>query len=208
MLVYKIIIYISIASVSVPILLVINKYKARTFVFRSLGFLVLLSGIADLIPLLNATHLHLSANLFNILQFFLLTMILLKGMEIRNFSKLFLGISLVFLVLLIIDINYFYSLTERNTHLRLFSSFWFIILSIIFYAKLIENPPVEKIHTYPLFWIITAVLLYFSGNLFLYGANLIVENRNLYKLYIPIHSFFNVTKNLLFGYGIFLETKK
>ena len=99
-------------------------------------------------------------------------------------------------------------LGERSTILRLISAFWFILLSILFYFKQIENPPVEKIKTYPMFWVVTGVITYFAGNFFLYAANLMVANENLYQLYIPIHTFFAVAKNSLFAYGIYLENKR
>jgi hypothetical protein len=58
---------------------------------------------------------------------------------------------------------------------------------------------VENLLLFPFFWINTAVLIYFSGNLYLTISYNIFTMQEVYKLYIPIHNSLNTVKNLLFA---------
>lgn len=88
---------------------------------------------------------------------------------------------------------------ENVPNLMTVSVFVFIILSISSFIEIYNTVNVDNLLMYPFFWINAAVLIYFSGNLYLTVSYNIFTMQEVYKLYIPIHNSLNTLKNLLFA---------
>lgn len=82
--------------------------------------------------------------------------------------------------------------------------------SMFFFYYVLKHLLIEdKLINSPVFWINTAILLYFSGNLFMFSFNNYLTQADPAKRYIlwgTIHSFFNIMFNLFIAIG-FWKTK-
>lgn len=201
---YKIIIYLSATSVLVPIVIGIGNFRARPAFFKWLGFYLLLSGLSDLCALINPNIAPITNNIFSVFQILILTLFYTYLSTNKFVGKLILGIG-VALTLYIIKFQLIGNFDVRNMQIQLLSALWFIVLAINLFFALLKAPPVNDILRYPYFWFNLAILIYFSGNLFLYVSINFIKSENLYYLYIPIHSMFNVIKNLFLARSLYLD---
>ena len=136
---------------------------------------------------------------FIILQFvFLCLIFLFNTHNIRKRKILLFSISF-FILYAILYIFILKELSPIFPNLMSITVFTFLIISINYFVELYNNVEHENLFTYPFFWINVAVLIYFSGNLFLTISYNIFAMDNVFQLYIPIHSTLNTVKNLLFA---------
>lgn len=84
-----------------------------------------------------------------------------------------------------------------------FGSLIFIVLSLLYFRTLLKQLPETYIHRIPMVWINIAVLIYFSGNLFLF----LLYNYFVSGVWI-LHNFLNITKNILFFIAIWQSQRK
>jgi len=76
-------------------------------------------------------------------------------------------------------------------------SFMFIVLSIRFFFMLINDTKISKLTDFYLFWLNTAVLIYFCGNFLVFlFTDFIFYNKEGRNLWI-LHSIFNTVYNVL-----------
>jgi hypothetical protein len=82
-----------------------------------------------------------------------------------------------------------------------------IIYSIFFLYEQIKDPTVFYVYYSKKFWIIIAILIYFSSTLFLfiYAVNL---TRAQYKFYWSLNNLFDTLKNLLFAVSFAMKKNK
>ncbi len=84
-----------------------------------------------------------------------------------------------------------------------------ILLSIVFYFRLINETKTPNLTDHYLFWLNTAFMIYFSGCLFLFVAENFVFNsksRELRFLWI-LHNFFNIVYNILLAKSVYTWKK-
>ncbi|MBA3683208.1 MAG: hypothetical protein H0W73_18890 [Bacteroidetes bacterium] len=80
----------------------------------------------------------------------------------------------------------------------------FIFYSISFFYYALKNLIFENLLSTPLFWLNTAILIYFSGNLILFVFSNYMAQTDPVKygiLWAVIHTFFNVLYNVLLSVG-------
>jgi len=112
-----------------------------------------------------------------------------------------------FLIFAIFNIYLWEPLTAFNTNTRAVEGILMIAFCIYFYFDLFLKTEVVKLSTYPYFWLVSGLLIYFSGTLFLYlYANQIVKSTNI--TYWIIHSILNIFLNIMFSISIWLGSKK
>jgi hypothetical protein len=150
-------------------------------------------------------------NTYRLAEFILLLYIFYLAFNQRRWSKMFIliGLSYVFFFLL----NLLFIQQEKmNSYTNILSALIFITVSIVFFYRLIQDLPTEKIHRLPMFWIAIAVLVYFAGNLFLFALTHYLVNtfNNRLALYWGFHNFLLIVKNMLFATALWqnLRTPK
>ncbi len=204
MLAYKIITYLSITSVLIPLGIGIHKLSTRPLFFKGLVVYLLISGLSDIVGITYPEFSHVKSNIFGVTQIVILTTLYVILISNKTTKKRMIGMGIL-LLLCVYLFERLGNFQERNMPIRLLSGFWFIMLAIHYYITLFRGLPVANIVRYPYFWFNLAILVYFSGNLFLYASITFVKSENLYYLYIPIHSLFNVTKNLFLARSLYLD---
>ncbi len=195
----KNIVLISICSVLFPIILSIINYKKEPRYLKILGLLVLTSGLSDLLSI-NFTRINDEINnVYTIIQFFILCSVFYLCFDNVRAKRMLLFSSFLFFIFSVINMLFIEGFAHRNTNLRTVSGIFFIIISVYYFYYLLQVQPVDHITRYPMFWINSAVLIYFSGNIFLYAANNIMSFERIYLFYYLIHNILNVVKNAIFG---------
>ncbi|HLF35204.1 MAG TPA: hypothetical protein VI583_13260 [Cyclobacteriaceae bacterium] len=190
---------ITAGSVLLPVLLSLLNYKSKPGYLKILGLLVLTSGLSDLLSINFVRFNNEINNIYIIVQFFILGSIFYLCFHHVRIKRLLLLSIFLYLIFSVINIFFIEGFTNRNTNLRTVSGITFIIISVYYFNYLLQNQPVDNIVRYPMFWINSAVLIYFSGNIFLYAANNIMSFEKIYLFYYLIHNMLNVIKNLLFS---------
>ena len=190
---------ITAVSVLFPVFLSFLNYKSKPKYLKILGLLVLTSGLSDLLSINFIRFNNEINNIYTIIQFFILCSIFYLCFNNVKVKQLLLFSSFLFLIFSVINILLIEGFTSRNTNLRTVSGIFFIIISVYYFNYLLQNQPVDNIIRFPMFWINSAILIYFSGNIFLYAANNIISFERIYLFYYLIHNILNVIKNLLFS---------
>lgn len=83
---------------------------------------------------------------------------------------------------------------SRNAECTLLS-----FIALFYFYSLLKKPEIKNIFSSPLFWFNTGVLIYFSGNifLFLFSNYLDEKNPDAYLAFNGIHSVLNITFSTL-----------
>ncbi len=129
---------------------------------------------------------------------------IIRGLNFYLIVTLFLG----FVALEIWLIQDWQPLEVYNTVVRSLESVLFILLSVIYFAKTIWNMHVEHLTQEPEFWFCTALLLYFSGNLIIFGFSNMMNQSPLIQQVWILHSILNLVLNGLFSIGLWKAQHK
>ncbi|WP_370088373.1 hypothetical protein [Ekhidna sp.] len=148
-------------------------------------------------------------NCWLIINFFL---VLWTFKKVINIPKTLLtGLVAGFVLGASISFIFFYSFTESNTFVFLWSNISFIILSLYLHFQLLKRPG-EKLKYHPVFWIATSFFVYYSM-LFLQNIfnNYLVFDLQIsseaYTIVWIINLIANVGKNFILFYALVLIDK-
>lgn len=108
-------------------------------------------------------------------------------------------------------INYFFvqGPTVLNSYSFSLSGLMFMVVALFYFLQLLRNLPVVFVHRVPMVWINIAVIVYYSGNLFLFIINnyFIDGLRGQQSVWI-LHNLLNITKNILFLIAIWQALRR
>ncbi len=144
-------------------------------------------------------------NLFGIVEYCLLTYYIRSRIRNKTLKSLILILSGLFLIVSIIRISSHYFNTYDSLSNGL-ESILLIIYSIFYFFEQISKPSHIFFYAIPEFWIIVAILLYFSGTFFIdtYAQGLI-EDQSFKVQYSVINNSFGILQNLLFGVAMIVK---
>lgn len=109
-------------------------------------------------------------------------------------------LSLVLLAAELVDAFYISKLSRINSIASYCEALAFMVVSLLFFYSMIKNLPQKNILNYPLFWFNSGILIYFSGNLFLYLFISFVNPQDSRFL----GDLWNINSFLYFAYNLFL----
>jgi hypothetical protein len=202
--------YLSSFFVLVPIYIGCVKYKflhERKLVF----YLCVASIVTEILLLLkkDANNWHV-VNLYNILEYVLLSSFYIIFFKKLNYTSN-IPYLLIGLYLLASLINNFF--LNKSTHADQIalsiSSLTFISYSLFSLFLILKKLLFDDLFNEPFFWINFGVLIYFSGNLFIFTfiRFLEINQLNLFQEIYIIHSALNLTNYLFISLG-FWKVKK
>ncbi len=184
-------------------------FKSVVKNLKSIFVLVTIAAFIDITTMLlefsfavNVFIFHLYTVLeFSLFLIFYYTYFLYKHIHILVFYV----ITLLFFVICFLDYTVFNSKDIDFLSITVESSL--IIVTALFSFNWMSNyyQSVNIINV-PFFWINTAVLLYFSGNLLVYVFSKTLKPDEFYSLYSYVHSPLNITYNVLISIA-FYKTK-
>lgn len=142
----------------------LDKKLSLLFYFVCFGFSIdLITNI--LIEGFGLKNTLVFLHLYVPLEFLLLGFTYLYALRGYFNNKFLLVIIVGFEFYCLINPIFFQNINEY-THARSISSLLLILLSILYFHKVVIEAKIESLSKEPMIWINTAVLIYFSGNLF------------------------------------------
>lgn len=196
----------------VSVSLILWYWDKESTAFKWLAGLLLLSFICDAVGIANYTwRLNIEPNLpsnlhtmFNPFMVGLFFFYLIRGRKLMYFIAIFLLANFIFSITLSLSIQAY---SSYNT---LTESFLILTLCIVWYFKMLKDPPASNIQQLPEFWVITGFFLPTSGKLIVYTVStylLNVLNDNLVILQ-TIHNLLSILGNALIAYGLFIQHRQ
>lgn len=189
---------ISPLSVFIPLTLAFIQWRKIPDNISLIRWLLVSSLLADIMQIVLAglrINNWLVGDVFMYMQFVLLLYILGKQFIQTKFVKA----SQVALVTLY---GICLLLLEKHETLNAFAGLVLIIISILFFYKLLSELKVVKIHRQPIVWIAFGTLAYYSGNLFVFLAkSYLLNSGNLGSMWM-VHNTLNIMKNILFAIAL------
>lgn len=191
-------------------LIVSLRLKETTYDIRLIQLLMAVSFLVDLGSLLlgqQGINTYPLGNAFFLIQSIIFALIFGDVLKIKTVSYI---IAATYGV--IFGVNFFFIQGPfiLNSYSHSVSSVIFIFLSLIYFRHLLIKLPVAYVERMPMIWINISVLIYYSGNLFLFILNNYFTNGddgNQRVMWI-IHNLLNIVKNLLFLIAIWQNLRK
>lgn len=142
----------------------LNKKLLWLFYFVCFGFSVelttnILVEVFGLRQNLKFLHIYVP------IEFLLISLIYFYALKGYFNKKIILAIIISFEFYCFLNPIFFQNLNEYS-HARAISSLLLIFFSILFFHKVVVEAKVKRLSKEPMIWVNTAVLIYFSGNLF------------------------------------------
>ncbi len=148
---------------------------------------------------------YFNFNLFTIVEYCLLTYFIYRLIRSKVLRTIILVMSVVYLVISIYDIIG----PDFNSYDALSSSLetLFLILFSVFYLfEQISKPDHIFFYAIPEFWVIVAILIYFSGTFFLVNyAQSLLKNESTKVQYSLINTTFDLLKSLLLSVAMVVK---
>ena len=186
-------------SVLIPFILGILLFKKINNYLLILLILLFFSFITDFtVYKINESRVFVWP-IISVLQFALLMIVFILNTNYVWKRKILLFSIPLFIIYAVFYIFILKDKSQLFPNLMTLTLFGFLIISISSFIEIYNNVEHNNLFKYPFFWINVAVLIYFSGNLFLTLSYNIFTMDNVFQLYIPIHSTLNTAKNLLFA---------
>jgi hypothetical protein len=205
---------ISVYSILLPLAVFIfarNRKKLSKGVWL-LGALLLASGLSDLLCLVLYKHFGINPNtivsIYLCVQFVLLSAIYRAALTIPSHKKIIATVSILFVTFAVVNVFFIQGVTGFNTNLFTISSVVFVLYSMFYFYRLIRELPEPFIERMYMFWINTAVFIYFGINLFLFVTvdRLILKADNQFLLSWGLHNGSNALKNVILTIALYVAS--
>jgi len=205
--------YISGFSTLVPFIFALVCLKKLTVELRLILYLVVASLLTEIVstivPILTNSSNIVFINFYFIVETVLVTLFYVKITASSSWKYI-----MYFLCFLSCSWSMFYMFGKNKDSMNIVAvaieSVSVIIYTLLTYYYFIKNMEHSNIFGVPVFWINTAFLLFFGGNLFLHVFSNYLLEHSLYaffKLWGLIHSSLNICFYLLISVG-FWKTRK
>lgn len=201
---------ISTASTLVPISFGLTKFRLITLELRLVLGLLGMSFFCDLVefPLHYWRINNYAGDLYRLTEFTLLLILYYKILGNPRMFKTYLILGLLYILFFVSNLL-FLQQEKINSYTNTISALIFIVLAVGFFYKLMQDLPALQIYQLPMFWINVAILVYFSGNLFLFILShyLVAIMKDNLMVYWSFHNGLSILKNILFTVGFYMVAK-
>lgn len=205
--------YISTSAVVVPLIIACLNFKYISDYTKPLFFYFIASFVTEITCIiLDKYYITITPILFiyTILEFILISLFYYRFLNRYIKSSIINIISILFILVSILCI-YIFGLQKADLYARTLESFALPSYCLFLFYYVLKNLVFDNLLDSPIFWINTAILLYFAGNLVIFIFSEYIANHrseSYLLLWKSIHTFFNVSMNILFGIGFWkLRTK-
>ena len=149
---------------------------------------------------------YFNFDLFSIIEYILLTIYIRRIVRNKTFRTIILVSLLLFVPYFTYNLfgPYYKQYDSVSTSLE---SILLLIYAIFYLFEQITKPSHIFFYSIPEFWVIVAILLYFSGTFFLglYAAGQLETNKVFYYEYQVISATFDILKSLLLGVAMVVK---
>ncbi len=111
---------------------------------------------------------HVLYNLLMLLQAAFFLYLLYRFHQIAGIKKMIVAAAVVFLLFFLIE-SVVHAFAAYNKYSRQFLSLLLVLFSCTFYSTLLKNDEVKNPLTYPAFWIVTGLFVYYFGTVVIFA---------------------------------------
>lgn len=168
---YNVLVYFTIATPVLPMVASITKRNGLNKPFLMLVIYIWLGVVFDLLGLLfmkNKIPTAYSNNIYTLFQFSFLSWffyLVNTKVKMRRMITSLGGFTLVFMLY---NLLFFQGLGYRNSYSWAVAALILLFFSLLTLRSLGQDPTLDSMQRNPVFWVSTGVLIYFSGNFFLF----------------------------------------
>ncbi|OED34851.1 hypothetical protein AB832_06780 [Flavobacteriaceae bacterium (ex Bugula neritina AB1)] len=206
-------VYIAAASILLPLYFVLKRYQFLERKEKILGLYIILSTITEGLTILLAQQGQDTRGLgymFILIEFVLLFIVLLLDLKENISNRLYYTILTLFLLFAGINFWYFEDISDSYKYLRAVECILLSVFAILYFFRVFQNPvkydniiiPKKSIASDPMFWISTAILVYFSLNFFLFLIIWSLSLPFMFSLWVFQHNGLLILRNVFFAIGI------
>ena len=194
--------------VGVVIFLTIPKPGKSNFLY--VGLLLIVCLLTELISFIGAHALHTnmnwSINIFVLLNFPLILLIYKDRIHWQGIKKIAYAMIIAFALFELINMFLIQGIYAVNTYSVSITGVCVIVISLLYFYVLIQQLPTESITKLPMFWINTAMLIYWSGTFlfFLSADYLITVMKNNMITFLFIHHLVALIYYPMLAYSLWL----
>lgn len=201
----------SISSIAPIVISLINLKFIKTY-FTPYFALIIISLVFEISNVLSAQFSHSNLYLIGLyteIEFTLISLFYIMYFK-TYFKPIFFWIMIpVFFIIAIIE-YVMKGFSHMNNLATSMESIIFVGYSLFFYFYVMQKSLHENLLSTPVFWLNSAVLTYFSGNLLLFiFSNYLAQNASTKYMimWATMHTFFNIMYNIFLSVG-FWKTKE
>lgn len=209
-LIYTYIGYLSVFATFSTLIVAIIRNNTLTKEMRVLFLYVLVAAFVEILSStftkLNIKNLYL-INLFTVVECTMLGLFYLKIFTTKKYSIIIYVLLFCFYGVFVYDFIFLHGFNRMNILSIIVESFILIGFSLFYFYELAKKMEYVSILANPLFWVNSSILIYFSGNLFLFIFSNYILNHSYNRLW-NIHDILNIIYNTLLIIAIWKTTKK
>jgi hypothetical protein len=202
----EIIRYASILSVAFPLILYLMRLKYASKSAHIIGALIIVSALSDAVAYYFFREGKSTVQLFNsyyLIFFLLIAWFYYQVLLTRDGKRMILGALGFYIVAFLLITAFVQSYGEYQTLMWTLTGILSILFSIAYFISVFST--MKPMNNFGLLWVNSAILFYFSFNLFLFIMSSYVLTKLDPELSLIVWSFHNVNniiKNVLIGLGI------
>lgn len=197
------------ASIFIPFIIVLRKKSQLEYPMTFLAYLIYFMAITEVIAEILWWS---STNNLPLLHLYIIVEFALLGWMYHLYLYKLLGRYLIPLIIVafctfsIINSLFIQSIFTFNTYARAIENLLLILLSLAYFYKMLKELKVKYLEKDPMFWINSGILVYFSGNLFIFiFSNYILPHKSLNMLFWSIHATLNLFIYTFYAIGLWLS---
>lgn len=205
---------ISSGSILLPLIIALSRYKRLDLTQKLLTFLVIVCVATELTANImwfsRMRNLHIY-QIFSVLNFNFILTIFWLNLGVK-WKKPLIRFQILFTVFAILNTVYLQDFFSFNSNVTTSSSLIFIALSIIYFSKLLKEVKYSKLEKNPMFWIVSGVIMYYSGTLILFLLGTVFEAtevaREVALAAWGLNSIFNMMINTFYSLALWVKQLK
>jgi hypothetical protein len=205
---FMVIVRLQMCVFAIGAILCFTSYKTKDLYIKILGFALICSVVGDLsADVLRAIKINpnYASSVYRLISFPLLSLIYFYALGKKG-EKVFLIINVCYLIFGMVNML-FYQKSSINTYTLILESILIIIFSLYYFYWLLSALPTAQLQRLPMFWLNSAHIIYFSGNLFLFVFTSYLVNvlNNNLLVYWTIHNILGIIEGLMIIVALWLD---
>jgi hypothetical protein len=203
---------LSIVARAVPTIILFCSYNRQPLYFKWLAALLLFSFCSDVVSvilIIIGISPNISSSLYWILSPGLVSIFFYYSIQWPRLRSLLVGINVIYLCFAFINFA-FIQRVSVNSYSQIIQALIILLLSIIYFYKLLKELPAEQLQKLPLFWIVSGFFFSNAGKLVVYSVThyLIHFAQDNLVIVWSFHNFLAIIADLLIAYGAWLNHKQ
>jgi hypothetical protein len=207
---FMVIVRLQMSVFAIGTILSFTNYKTKDLYIKILGFALLCSVVGDLsADVLRAFKINpnYGSSVYHLISFPLISLIYFYALGKRG-KNVFLIINICFFIFGMVNMIS-YQESSINTYTLILESILVIIFSLYYFYWLLRVLPTSQLQRLPMFWLNSAHIIYFSGNLFLFVFTSYLVNvlNNNLLVYWTIHNILGIIEGFMIIVALWLDLR-